>query len=181
MQWVRITYKSDQSYSTRVLKLPDNNLLLASPVFNQSIINLYTFSPDGCRLDSISLTSSIGKLKDMRDMLLNDDNTLMFAGQAQNKAYLAKIDMGRLTTGVKEEAIAKQEFVLSPNPNTGILTLSAFQFGNLEIYDTQGALMKKLKVDSPNQQINIQDLNSGNYLYRFSTEDGVKYGKIVKQ
>jgi hypothetical protein len=181
VQWVRITYKSNQSYSTRVVKLPDNNLLLASPVFNQSTINLYTFSPEGSWLDSISLTSSIGKLKDMRDMLLNDDNTLMFAGQAQNKAYLAKIDLGRLVTGVEEENIVKKELILSPNPSTGVLNLKGFQFGNLEIYDTQGALLKKLKVDNPNQQINIQDLNSGTYLYRFSMEDGVRYGKIVRQ
>ena len=61
------------------------------------------------------------------------------------------------------------------------ILLFSQQTGNLEIYDTKGLLLKKLKTENLEQQLDISDLKAGAYLYRFMMEDGLKYGKIVKE
>ncbi len=76
---------------------------------------------------------------------------------------------------------SEENILFSPNPTLGLITIRSSQTGNLEIYDTKGLLLKKLKTESLDQQVDISDLKAGAYLYRFKMIDGVKYGKIVKE
>jgi len=178
--WTSYGSSSPTRYFIKTRVLPNGNLLLVQS-WSGGKTNLFIYSPQGERLDSAVIQSSFTSLI-IRDVLVNDDSTITIAGQAQSLAYLAKIDIRKLlVTGLEEGDTEKQSFGISPNPSNGILNLTGFQFGNFEIYDAQGALLRKVKVQSVNQQINVQDLNSGTYLYRFSMEDGVRYGKIVKQ
>lgn len=168
----------------RIHQLPDGNLLAVGAGYNPAYISLHKLSQDGELLDSAQVPTQIDtKCNTWYSMFHPEDSTLSYAGALNGNAYLARIDLKKfVVTGLnKEEEQVKDEFSISPNPSNGFLQVHGWQLGNLEIYDTQGALMKKQKIDSPNQQINIQDLNSGTYLYRFSTENGVRYGTIVKQ
>lgn len=68
-----------------------------------------------------------------------------------------------------------------PNPSKGYLNIFTRQACNLEITDISGQLLYEQQIEGQNQQVDISDLKAGTYLYRFTTNDGVKFGKVVKQ
>jgi hypothetical protein len=47
--------------------------------------------------------------------------------------------------------------------------------------DISGQLLHKQQIENQSQQIDISDLKAGTYLYRFTSKEGVKFGKVVKQ
>lgn len=183
LKWVKLLTKGVSG--GRLEQLPDGSILLVGSMYSpQSYISFHKIAPDGTLLDSAKVFTQIDTGCNFRYTMFHpEDSTLSFAGALKGNAYLAKIDLKKfVVTGLnREEEQTQNGFSVSPNPSNGFLQVHGLQLGNLEIYDTQGALMKKQKIESPNQQINIQDLNTGTYLYRFSTPDEVRYGKIVKQ
>lgn len=74
------------------------------------------------------------------------------------------------------------EFHIYPNPANGYqhIMQSHMQIGNLEIYDVDGRLQQKHKITSSDYIIDISNLSSGVYVYRFVTEGLVKQYKVVK-
>lgn len=187
LKWVREPGKivGNKGLSgSRIQQLPDGNLLLVGADAGLGSIAMYKLDTAGNFLDSARVSSSVGaKLQQINDMkYYPKDNSLVFAGAIDTKAYLAKINMGKLVTGIEHEASQEQSiFSLSPNPSSGQLTVNSYQPGNLEVYDTKGQLVKTFQVQNTDQPLDVRELLTGVYLYRFSTEGGVKYGKLIKQ
>lgn len=169
---------------SRIQQLPDGNLLLVGADAGLGSIAMYKLDTTGNFLDSARVSSSVGtKFQQINDMkYYPKDNSLVFAGAIDSKAYLAKINMGKLVTGIEPEASQEQSiFSISPNPSSGQLTVISYQPGNLDVYDTKGQLVKTFQVQNTDQPLDVRELLAGVYLYRFSTESGVKYGKFIKR
>jgi len=182
--WVKYT-SGTYGFASRIHELPSGDILFVSPEGRtKTFINIYKVGKDGTFLDSTQANTKLGtKITDIRHMMyFEQDSSVVYAGVLDQYGYLAKISLKKLiVTGTKAEENQQHNLSLLPNPTNGLLEINSLQLGNLEIYDVQGHIIRKLKVDSSNQQINVQDLNSGTYLYRFSTERGVRYGKFIRQ
>ncbi len=181
LQWVKFLTLGEDG--VRIHQLPDGSLLTVGANYSPAYISLHKLSQEGELLDSAKVPTQIDtKCNTWYSMFHPEDSTLSFAGALNGNAYLARIDLKKfVVTGIKEEPLAQTSFILSPNPSNGALKIQSPQTGNLEIYDTKGLLLKKLKTESLEQKVDISDLKAGAYLYRFMMIDGVKYGKIVKE
>lgn len=188
VQWVRECgkgFSNGNAGGSRLRQLPDGNLLLVGSDAGTKTIAIYKITTDGAFLDSARVQTKLGsKLGGIRDMrYFPEDSSIVFAGSLDFYAYLAKISLKRLITGTEPETNLEQSiFSISPNPSTGQLTVNSYhQLGNLEVYNTEGQLVKTFQVQNTDQPLDVRELLAGVYLYRFSMESGVKYGKFVKQ
>lgn len=72
---------------------------------------------------------------------------------------------------------------LYPNPTEGVLTIeSGGPPRNLfiKVYDTLGKLIRMEKIEGNNRTINLRGLNSGIYLLKIETEEGLAIKRIIK-
>jgi len=76
----------------------------------------------------------------------------------------------KLNVLVNNNAVSNlmQEINIFPNPTTGIVTVSGIedQQTMLKIYNTTGALVKSVSINSSNSQLNLSNLNEGIYLVK---------------
>lgn len=71
-----------------------------------------------------------------------------------------------------------------PNPSKESLNLKIDELitnTHFELLDISGQSVLKQAIKTKQIQIDISELKAGTYLYRFTTNDGVKFGKVVKQ
>ncbi len=87
-------------------------------------------------------------------------------------------------TGIREEQSESSEIMISPNPNSGQMTLSytLAQAAELSIYDMQGRRLITYTLLPNNQtlNLNLDQLNAGIYYYNLHTHDNqLKTEKLV--
>ena len=68
---------------------------------------------------------------------------------------------------------------LYPNPTDETFTIEAENITNVEIFDLAG--QKVLSDRSGNQTINADNLTTGVYFLKVETQNGTKYGKLIKK
>jgi hypothetical protein len=86
-----------------------------------------------------------------------------------------KIDITLAT----EEEIQDKNLVISPNPSTGIFRWNDVTLKNAEVFDMTGRVIFQEKTN--NQEVNLQNLNTGVYFLRLSNEKNTFVRKIVKE
>jgi hypothetical protein len=83
------------------------------------------------------------------------------------------------TVGLND-VVSDVNVALYPNPTQTTLTLnSPVKINNVEMYNVIGQQVYSGKVNATNTTINVSDLNTGNYLVKMQTENGVVTKKIV--
>jgi Secretion system C-terminal sorting domain len=85
----------------------------------------------------------------------------------------------RVITLANEEEIQDKNLVISPNPSTGIFRWNDVTLKNAEVFDMTGRAIFQEKTN--NQEVNLQNLNSGVYFLRLSNEKNTFVRKIVKE
>ncbi|MBY0425700.1 MAG: T9SS type A sorting domain-containing protein [Cytophagales bacterium] len=169
--------------SSRVVELSSGKILLVTPANAGNQLYLYTISSIGQKIDSTTLYNSVGNFRDVRQILLQPDNTLIYAGQANNKAYLAKIDLNGLVTSIPSTAsdILKPNSYIRfyPNPAKETLNYESTTTGELLLQDASGKIVKDIRIRERKGNINITGLLSGAYTYRFTTRNFMENGKLV--
>jgi aminopeptidase YwaD len=71
-----------------------------------------------------------------------------------------------------------------PNPTKDLLNVRVNELitgSQFELLEISGQSILKQSIKNNQTLLDISDLKSGTYLYRFTTNDGVKFGKVVKQ
>ncbi len=75
-------------------------------------------------------------------------------------------------------------FILQPNPindNFQIISNNIYKFTSIEIIDSVGRVVKTILPLSENEiSINCSDLQTGNYLVKIKSNDGIEIKKIIK-
>ena len=104
-----------------------------------------------------------------------------YATNCAGTGYGSDIEYFHTSTGT--ENIQKIEISAFPNPVTGILNIeyNSDIFKSINIKNSQGELMEKLKVISPRQQIDFSKFEYGLYFLEFVKQDGeTKRLKVIK-
>lgn len=71
-----------------------------------------------------------------------------------------------------------------PNPSKEFLNIRVDEVmtnTHFELLEISGQSVLKQAIKNNQTQLDISELKAGTYLYRFTTNDGVKFGKVVKQ
>ncbi|WP_309640864.1 S8 family serine peptidase [Flavobacterium sp.] len=79
---------------------------------------------------------------------------------------------------------AESKFLIFPNPANDNITISfpsGFDSADVSIYNTLGQLVLKQNVSNQNATFNLNEINSGMYLYTIQTKTYSQSGKISKQ
>lgn len=74
-------------------------------------------------------------------------------------------------------------FKLYPNPvqNEVVLEINDLSNVALEVFDTNGRLLKKQKLSSSKNSINVSELPSGIYMFKIISNEGITTSKVIKQ
>jgi photosystem II stability/assembly factor-like uncharacterized protein len=103
-----------------------------------------------------------------------NDTTGWIAGY---NGAIYKTENGGVNVGI-EENIPKELLILFPNPASDFVTFSFQNYTDadfiINIYSITGKLIKSEKLNQNQRQINIQELNSGNYIFEVKTNDWTK-------
>jgi hypothetical protein len=78
---------------------------------------------------------------------------------------------------VNENSIVSQ--VAYPNPSTGIVNLKASANSNVEVFNTIGELVKIVKLENSNSQIDLSNLAKGVYFVNINSGNAVKTEKLI--
>lgn len=78
-----------------------------------------------------------------------------------------------------EKEIEDKSLVIFPNPSSSIFRWNDSRLKNVEILDITGRTI--LQAVSDNQEVNLQNLNTGTYLLRLSNDKNTFVRKIVKE
>lgn len=83
--------------------------------------------------------------------------------------------------GLEEEK--RLEFSVYPNPISSFLQIEFSQQlnGHLYIYNYQGQLLLDQKFESSKERLDLENLNSGTYLLKIQSKEGVGVKRFVKQ
>ncbi|MBE0652143.1 MAG: glycoside hydrolase family 3 C-terminal domain-containing protein, partial [Bacteroidales bacterium] len=84
------------------------------------------------------------------------------------------------TTGVSH--LKQPSFTVYPNPAVKFINVRSVHGGTLEIYDLYGRRVLSTNLDTQEQNININGLNTGMYIVKFTSKSGkVSESRFVKQ
>ncbi|MBO7489439.1 MAG: leucine-rich repeat protein [Bacteroidales bacterium] len=79
------------------------------------------------------------------------------------------------------ETTADRYTYLMPNPASDRVTVaSSFRIGEVELYDLNGKLLARQKVDGLQTALDISALAAGTYIVRVTTNNGTAYKKLIK-
>ena len=85
------------------------------------------------------------------------------------------------TDPIRIETVADRYTYLMPNPAGETVTVaSSFRIGEVELYDLNGKLLARQKVDGLQTALDISALAGGTYIVRVTTNNGTAYKKLVK-
>ena len=76
------------------------------------------------------------------------------------------------------------KFSVYPNPVNNVINFSNDQnavVSSVEMADLNGRVVKTVKVDATEGQISVNDLATGMYMMKITTDQGTAVKKIVKQ
>jgi len=89
-----------------------------------------------------------------------------------------------IITSISEPENLNAGLTIFPNPSKEFLNVRIDELmtnTQFELLDISGQSILKQSIKNNQTQIDISELKAGTYLYRFTTNDGVKFGKVVKQ
>jgi len=86
---------------------------------------------------------------------------------------------GDSVLGTKEIFSNIKEIAVSPNPTSDYLFIKTkSKINNIEIYDLSG---RKINADNDGNRVDVRNLESGNYIIKITTKDGVSSEKFIKK
>jgi hypothetical protein len=101
------------------------------------------------------------------------------------EAYLIKVDANGLMTSETAIPLSISTLQLSPNPGNGFVQAhlpDTWQAYDFRFFDYSGKLVKSVRLDYPNKDLDLSDLNSGLYIFQVFEKGQIKHtGKWVKQ
>ena len=84
------------------------------------------------------------------------------------------------TLGTSNTEIKKTQ--IYPNPTKNILYIkSPREIKNIEVFDSSGRKIMNVNPNQKETQVNLEKLNSGNYILRTHSENGVESYKVIKK
>lgn len=96
----------------------------------------------------------------------------------QNTIILDNVKITQGTLGTLE-TVRDVNVGIYPNPTTDYLTIkSKAKILNSDIYDFSG---KKINANLKDNKVDVRNLESGNYIIKIETKDGVKTEKFIKK
>lgn len=139
------------------------------PIVNESplSLNLNIWAPDGFPTVNIVNPS---------DKKIVADTWNVFSLSGQVNAISSATGINLITVGVSDIA-SNSVAIAYPNPSHSIMNVNLAEFNNaqvtIEIYNLQGAVVKKEIANNNFTIINVSDLASGNYMLRAFNNDKV--------
>jgi hypothetical protein len=89
-------------------------------------------------------------------------------------------DQVNMTSSVGLSDVVNATTSIYPNPTSSVLTINAASvIDNVEIFNVLGQIVYTKNVMLNNAEINVSDLQTGNYLVKVTTKEGVATKKIV--
>lgn len=99
-----------------------------------------------------------------------------------------KVTVNSISTDVKEVYSKNSEFIISPNPNSGLINFEILnkdfilQNSVIKLYDVFGREIKSFNLQNKKQELKFQDSNNGIYYLQFFHNDKLLLTKkIIKQ
>jgi len=91
-----------------------------------------------------------------------------------------------LTSTTQTGNIPRQQVIIYPNPSAGEITIDASRTGSrlveVQVLDVQGRLLMSSFIPASNRcQLRLPEGAAGLYLIRLQLENGVYYGKVVRE
>ncbi|HET8861297.1 T9SS type A sorting domain-containing protein [Marivirga sp.] len=108
-------------------------------------------------------------------------NDVTIRGYLRGNVYTTTV-ANRLITS--NSNVIQDEIKIYPNPATDFVNVNSahVDFQILQVYSTNGVLVRKYDLKSDNNEINISDLESGIYLFQLQAKNGRMISKrIIKQ
>ncbi len=119
-------------------------------------------------------------LSDFESITINDYpvSITCFSTDDQLVAMASEISSCWLVTSVEDQVL--DTIILSPNPTTGLIQLSADQAGILTLYGITGTRLKSVNITKGINNINISDIGSGVIIYNLTVGGEMQTGKLIK-
>jgi hypothetical protein len=98
--------------------------------------------------------------------------------------YGVIMDNFSVTQQLSTNDFLSSKFAVYPNPVNNVINFSNDQnavVSSVEMTDLNGRVVKTVKVDATEGQISVNDLATGMYMMKITTDQGVAVKKIVKQ
>lgn len=139
------------------------------PIVNESplSLNLNIWAPDG--FPTVNIVNPSDK-----KIVADTWNLLSLSGQVNAISSATGINL--ITVGLSDIA-SNSVAIAYPNPSNSIMNVNLVEFNNaqvtIEIYNLQGAVVKKEIVNNNITIIDVSDLASGNYMLRAFNNDKV--------
>lgn len=165
----------------------NNTMFFQASAFDSSnnwFSSIFRF--DGTNTYKLNLGNVLGQLNSYRGQILGYNNYLFFT----NGYSVVKIDLNTVTSSlyssnflaINEINNDKSKYIIYPNPAKSQITLQNNKNENFKyiIVDLTGRIIKNGN-SKFNEQINIESLESGNYIIQIQTENGEKMiDKLIK-
>lgn len=175
----------------------------SSEVFGQSILDavpnpfdvstelrIYNLSEDTVSLKVLNLSGAV--VADFfNDLVLSGDLNVTFNGDTlPNGVYLVRLEKNgeeygrsiiknQAATAIQDVENHQSEILVFPNPMLDVLTISTdIKFNSILLFTNTGKFV--LQSDHGSSQLNVQNLESGNYLLHVVAEDMTYIKKVIK-
>jgi len=91
-------------------------------------------------------------------------------------------DISIKTVGIKEGVLGNEILKVFPNPTNDYINISNdFQISNVEVFDLTGRSAKVIDVNNNSLKIDVQDFQSGLYVFKINSESGTAVRKVMVQ
>lgn len=99
-------------------------------------------------------------------------------------AATLRLDTVSMTSVLGTSEFLSSKFSVYPNPTSNVINFSNTEnavVDTVELADLNGRIVKSVKVNATEGQINVSDLSTGMYMMKITTDQGVATKKIVRQ
>ncbi len=156
------------------------NCELATPIIQPGLVAYYQFNQG---LDSTNNTG-VTSLTDSSVTLSN--GTLVnftLTGATSNWLSGSIITTGNTCTLSTTDFDVSSNFKIYPNPAKSTITIDLLSIdnSNIEVFDINGRKVLSQKLNANSNNINIDNLSSGVYLFKVNSDQGSAISKVVKQ
>ncbi|MBY0426824.1 MAG: T9SS type A sorting domain-containing protein, partial [Cytophagales bacterium] len=182
--------------TNRIFELENDTILLVTPESLTEKIWLFKILPSGDIIDSISLSSTVGGLGELKGAILKRNGELVICGEAEKNpsnlnstgtAYISVIQLKSRPPIITEykrnfvETLSKSSIIFFPNPTKEILNYESTISGELLLQDTSGKIVKDIGIRDRKGSFSVSHLSSGTYTYKFTTRNFMESGKVIVQ
>ncbi|WP_076443798.1 T9SS type A sorting domain-containing protein [Chryseobacterium sp. RU37D] len=198
---VRESFDVVSDFSVKTIPINNGNeaylLDLHNNGWNSTIYRIGKKFLDGTPFTNNTYNSNAVELRDFNGAVnpnLTAEEMMSFPGNFSSMAYyspcelltlsadyqtLGKLSVCTAALNVEEQDAKNFKFEISPNPASDVLTIfyddKLYKDTETSIYSYDGKLIRKQTLDPNNKKISISDLQTGNYLLKFSNK-GVSLG-----